>query len=114
MGTSLEEGTTRLPSYGIKRLVLDVLKPHSPSIIFLADHLCTQQGIGGVNITSVEVDAETESVKITIEGTNLDFAQIKVELEAHGAAIHSVDQVIATKDAFQPTDLVEEAPVATE
>ena len=98
-----------MPSYGVKRLVLDVLKLHNPSIVYLADHLCTQKEIEGVNITSVEVDAETESVKITIEGTNLDFDQIKMELEAHGAAIHSVDQVIATKDTFEQRALVEEA-----
>ena len=94
--------------------MLDVLKPHTPSIVFLADHLCAQLGIDGVNITAVEVDAETESVKITIEGTNLDFEKIRLELEAHGAAIHSIDQVIVTKDAFERKALVEEAQILAE
>jgi len=98
-----------LDSYGIKRLVLDVLKPHNPTIVFLADYLCTQEEIKGVNITVVEVDAETESVKITIDGSKLDFEKIRMELEDHGAAIHSIDQVVATKDSFERIELVEEA-----
>jgi len=103
-----------LSSYGVKRLVLDVLKPHTPNIVYLANHLCQQGGIDGVNITAVEVDAETESVKVTIEGTNLDFENIKTELEAHGAAVHSVDQVIATRDPFKRKELVEEALIQPE
>ncbi|MFQ5820292.1 MAG: DUF211 domain-containing protein [Candidatus Heimdallarchaeota archaeon] len=98
-----------MDSYGIRRLVLDVLKPHNPNIVFLADHLCTQEEITGVNITVVEVDAETESVKITIDGSKLDFEKIRMELEDHGAAIHSIDQVVATKDSFERIELVEEA-----
>lgn len=86
-----------------------MLKPHNPTIVFLADHLCTQEEITGVNITVVEVDAETESVKITIDGSKLDFEKIRMELEDHGAAIHSIDQVVATKDSFERIELVEEA-----
>ncbi|MFQ6125821.1 MAG: DUF211 domain-containing protein [Candidatus Heimdallarchaeota archaeon] len=98
-----------MDSYGIRRLVLDVLKPHNPNIVFLADHLCTQEEITGVNITVVEVDAETESVKITIDGSKLDFDKIRLELEDHGAVIHSIDQAVATKDSFERIELVEEA-----
>lgn len=114
MGISTEEDTIRLSNYGVRRLVLDVLKPHTPSIVYLADHLCTQEEINGVNILVVEVDAETESVKVTIDGTKLDFEKIKTELEAHGAAIHSIDQVIATKENFQRMNLVDEAIIPPE
>ncbi|MEF8848958.1 MAG: DUF211 domain-containing protein, partial [Candidatus Thermoplasmatota archaeon] len=49
----------------IKRLILDVLKPHTPSIIEVATRLGGLDGIYGVNISLEEVDKDTDSVKIT-------------------------------------------------
>ena len=57
----------------IRRLVLDVLKPHHPSIVELARRLSVLEGVSGVNCTLEEVDQETESIKITIEGNAIDF-----------------------------------------
>ena len=102
------EGNTRLSSYGVKRLVLDVLKRYTPNIVDLANHLCTQTEVEGITIISVEFDVETESVKITIEVNNLDIEPIKLMLETDGAIIQSVDQVIVTKDTFEQNELVED------
>lgn len=82
-------------SYGIKRLVLDVLKPHNPQLHELADKIARLDGVAGVNICLIEVDAETESIKITIVGPDLNFDLIKQQLEELGGSIHSVDQVVA-------------------
>ncbi|MHA1580620.1 MAG: DUF211 domain-containing protein [Candidatus Freyarchaeota archaeon] len=93
-------------SYGIKRLVLDVLKPHQPVLPEFAESLGRVGGVVGVNITLIEVDAETESVKITVEGNRLNYSEIKEKIENLGAVIHSVDQVVAG------TTLVEEVKTA--
>ena len=79
----------------IKRLILDVLKPHTPSIIELAERLGGLPGISGVNISLEEVDAETDSVKITIEGTDIVYDSVKKEISVCGAVIHSIDGVSA-------------------
>ena len=79
----------------IKRIVLDVLKPHAPSIIEVAQRLSALDGISGVNISLEEVDAETDSVKITIEGTNIEYESVKKEITECGAVIHSIDGVSA-------------------
>jgi len=79
----------------IKRVILDVLKPHSPSIIEVAERLANLDGISGVNVSLEEVDAETDSVKITIEGSNIDYESVKKEISECGAVIHSVDGVSA-------------------
>jgi len=79
----------------IKRLILDVLKPHAPSIIELAERLGDLPGISGVNISLEEVDAETDSVKITIEGTDISYGSVKKEISGCGAVIHSIDGVSA-------------------
>ncbi|MFX1486977.1 MAG: DUF211 domain-containing protein [Promethearchaeota archaeon] len=82
-------------SYGIKRFVLDVLKPHNPPLHALAEKIARLEGVSGVNICLIEVDSETESVKITIVGPDLNFDLIKQQLEELGGSIHSVDQVVA-------------------
>lgn len=81
----------------IRRLVLDVLKPHSPSIVDISRKLSALRGVNGVNCTLEEVDQETETLKITIEGDDLDFEKIKSTLEESGADIHSVDSVATGK-----------------
>ena len=77
----------------IKRLVLDVLKPHQPSLIELSQSLATLDGVLGVNCVLDEVDQETESVKITIEGTDIDYTQVETVIRESGAVVHSVDSV---------------------
>ena len=81
-------------SKGLKKLVLDVLKPHKPTVTQVALSLAEINGVEGVNIVSVTVDRETETVKITIEG-NLDIEAVNENLTANGCSIHSVDLVCA-------------------
>jgi hypothetical protein len=88
----------------IKRLVLDVLKPHHPSIIELSKRLGLLNGVTGVNCTLEEVDQETESIKITIEGTAIDFAQVEQAITESGAVIHSVDSVSAGKKIVEEVE----------
>lgn len=84
--------------WGIKRLVLDVLKPHKPSIIEIAVKLSRVEGVSGVNCILNEVDQETENLKIIIEGPNIDFEEVEKVLEECGADIHSIDSVaVGTK-----------------
>ena len=80
---------------GIKRLVLDVLKPHKPSILDLAKRICKLPHVTGVNLSIQEVDTETETVKITVEGNDVDFDELEAVIEDMGAVIHSIDEVAA-------------------
>ncbi len=80
----------------VRRLVLDVLKPlKGPTVVDVARELASLPGVDGVNITVKEVDVETLTVSITIEGENIDFDQVKDKLDLLGCVIHSVDQVVA-------------------
>jgi hypothetical protein len=83
-----------LPS-GIRRIVLDVLKPHSPRLTDLALMISQDERVSGLNISLKEVDQNTESITITLEGDDLKFDSIKDILEQAGAVIHSIDQVVA-------------------
>lgn len=83
--------------HGVKRVVLDVLKPHEPDKHELAMRLSSIEGIDGVNISLVEIDQNTESVRITIEGDNVDLNHVKNTMKDCGAAIHSVDEIAVGK-----------------
>jgi len=77
----------------IGTLLLDVLKPHDPSIIELAQRLAALDGIEGVDISVVEVDARTESTMVSLVGTAIDFDAVRAEIEETGATVHSIDRV---------------------
>ena len=80
----------------IKRLVLDVLKPlKGPSIVELAQSLTELDGVNRVSIVVNEIDVETITLTITVEGPSIDFDDIREVIERLGGVIHSVDQVVA-------------------
>ena len=76
------------------RIVLDVLKPHRPSIVELGRVLSKLSGVAKVSITISEVDVETETVKLVVEGKELNYEEIAQTIKRFGAAIHSVDEVV--------------------
>jgi hypothetical protein len=76
------------------RIVLDVLKPHTPPLPEFAAKLGSMSGVEGVNVTLIEIDKETETVKVTIDG-KLDYQTIRSTIEEWGGVIHSVDEVMA-------------------
>ena len=92
----------------IRRLVLDTLKPHDPSIIDVANVLSDLQGVEAVNISIYEMDRKVENAKITIEGNDIQFEAIESLIMDNGGAIHSIDEVVAGKiiidDSATPQD----------
>ncbi len=81
----------------IKRIVLDVLKPHKPSLVEMSLRLSGLKGVDGVSLTHDEVDQETESVKVTLEGSSINYSSVEETLRELGAVIHSVDLVSSGK-----------------
>ncbi len=81
----------------IRRLVLDTLKPHEPSIVELAGILSELEGISAVNISIYEMDRKVENAKITIEGDGIHYKLVLDVIEEMGGAIHSIDEVVAGK-----------------
>ncbi|MEM4765770.1 MAG: DUF211 domain-containing protein [Nitrososphaerota archaeon] len=78
----------------LSRLVLDVLKPHIPDLIEFCKSLSEVDGVRKVSAVVMEVDAETDTVKITVEGREIDFEALKERVRGMGGAIHSVDEVV--------------------
>ena len=79
----------------IRRLVLDVLKPHQPRIDVLAYAVAELPGVDSVNIARTETDSSTEGIVVTIVGDNLIYKDIENVLRDYGSSIHSLDEVVA-------------------
>jgi len=91
----------------IRRLVLDILKPFDPELHIVATEIINRCKISkeiSVNLTVYEVDKLTQTVKIIIEGMNLDFDEIQEVLNSMNCIIHSVDQVAAGKKIVENID----------
>ena len=82
----------------IKRLVLDVLKPRTPPIYEMASHIASCEGVEDVNIVLTEIDQDTESIKVSIDGDDIDIESVKLCLEDLGASVHSFDEVKVAKN----------------
>jgi hypothetical protein len=81
----------------IRRLVLDVLKPHKPTVVEVSEALSHLEGVEGVNIIINEIDQQVENAKVIVAGISISFDDIKKKLEEFGATIHSIDEVAAGK-----------------
>lgn len=79
----------------IRRVVLDVLKPHTPSMVELAVQLADIEGIDGVDVSLTEMDQKVENVKITCEGDSINYEEVEKIIIQNGASIHSLDKVSA-------------------
>lgn len=76
----------------IRRLVLDVLKPHHPSVLELG-RLLAGQGDLQVRLTVAEMDDKTETLQIEISGEDIDFERLREAIDGFGASLHSIDEV---------------------
>ena len=77
----------------VRRVVLDVLKPHSPDLVEVATQLADLDGIDGVDISLIEMDQKVENVKITCEGDSIDYEKVEEIVKQNGASIHSLDKI---------------------
>ena len=76
----------------VRRLVLDVLSPHHPSVLELG-RLLAACGEHDVKVTVLEMDDRTETLKIEITGPDIDFERIQAAIGEFGASLHSIDEV---------------------
>ncbi|QCC52372.1 DUF211 domain-containing protein [Halapricum salinum] len=85
----------------IRRLVLDVLKPHEPSLTDLGRRIADVDGVRGCNCGLVEIDKKVINVKLTVEGDGIDEDGVVEVIESHGGTIHSVDEVATGEELIE-------------
>lgn len=77
----------------IRKLVLDVLKPHQPNALEFATTLADQGADYRVRLTVTEMDEKTESTMLVITGQDIKFEAIEEAIKRMGASLHSIDEV---------------------
>jgi len=92
----------------IRRLVLDVLKPHDPSIIRLAEELSDLPGVEAVNISIYEMDQRVENAKITLEGDDVNYDEVLKVIVESGATVHSIDEVVAGRMIIEDAETLQD------
>lgn len=82
----------------IRKVVLDVLKPHKPSILELANELSDTGDKCIVNVSVLEVDEQTETLVVTLTGNSINLDDIAKKITDLGGTIHSIDEVEASSE----------------
>jgi hypothetical protein len=76
-----------------KKLVLDVLKPHTPTLPDFSIFLAKLPEVESVEVILVEKNQSTESLEVILQGCDICYDDLKEHMEKQGAVIHSVDKV---------------------
>ncbi|MDP1559402.1 MAG: DUF211 domain-containing protein [Nitrosomonas sp.] len=77
----------------VKRLILDVLKPHQPNGLEFAISLAEKSPDCYIKFSVAEVDEQTETVVLTIQGEDIQFDVIAEAISTMGGTVHSIDEV---------------------
>jgi len=80
-------------SVAIKRVLLDALKPRELSIIELSKAVGSVYGIEEVDIIVSEVDSKTETIKVTVRGSQIDYSAVSKVMERYGVSVRGVDEI---------------------
>ena len=77
----------------VKRIVLDVLKPHHPSALEFAQALAALGPDYQVHLMVTEVDENTETLQLEIKGNAINFEAVQNTINEMGGSLHSIDEV---------------------
>ena len=77
----------------VRRVVLDVLKPHQPNALEFSRTLASVGDGYRVRLTVVEMDEKTETLELEVEADSIDLEAIESAISGMGASLHSIDQV---------------------
>mgnify|MGYP006282125801 CR=1 FL=1 len=77
----------------VRRVVIDVLKPHEPPLAEFTERVAQLDTAEAVTTSLIELDREVQNVKATVEGEDVDIDALEAAVENLGGTVHSVDQV---------------------
>lgn len=85
----------------VKRIVLDVLKPHQPNALEFSRAIAEVGADYRVYLTVCEVDEHTETLIVEVEGSAIDFDAVQAAIHTLGGSLHSIDEVEVLSEAAQ-------------
>ena len=77
----------------LKKIVLDVLKPHTPDAISFAKAIANIGPGYQVQLVVLEMDENTQTLELEVSAAAIDFDAVQKTLQELGASLHSIDEV---------------------
>ncbi len=77
----------------VKHVVLDVLKPHQPNALDFSRAIARAGPDYHVFLTVIEMDENTETVRLEVRGDSIDFEQLQAAIAGMSGSLHSIDEV---------------------
>ena len=77
----------------LKRVVLDVLKPHQPSALEFCREIASLGDDYRVRLSVDEMDENTQTLQLEVSGDAIELAPIEAAIASLGASVHSIDMV---------------------
>ena len=72
---------------------MDLLKPHDPPLAAFTEGVAETESVAAATSSLIELDADVQNVKLTVEGEAVDRSAVEETVERFGGTVHSVDQV---------------------
>ena len=82
----------------VRRILMDALKPRELSIVELAKALGSVDEKAEIEIVVSEVDAKTETLKVTIKGSNIDYKSVSKIMDQYGLSVKGIDEINVTRE----------------
>ncbi|MCG8382338.1 MAG: DUF211 domain-containing protein [Gammaproteobacteria bacterium] len=87
----------------VKRMVLDILKPHIPNALEFAQRLAQVGEDYHVSLTVLEIDEATQTIQIDVTGNSIHFEALQLAINEMGGSLHSIDVVEVSSQPTQNT-----------
>lgn len=68
----------------------------------MSKSLCEVEGVTEVDLVLTDVHARTETIRVTIRGSHIDYDRVVKIMGDHGATIRSVDEINVGKTPAPP------------
>jgi uncharacterized protein len=81
----------------IRRVLIEALKSRETSLVELSQTICSVNGVEECDIVVTDVDAKTETIKLTVRGANIEYSGILNILQENGVSVKGVDEVNVSK-----------------
>ena len=81
----------------LRRLVIEGTKPREISSVELAERLCAIHGVDQCELIVTDVDSRTMTLKFTIIGPNINYAEIRKAMDDSSVAVKGVDEITVSK-----------------
>jgi len=81
----------------IRRVLIEALKARETSLVELSQALCSANGVDECDMIVTDVDVKTETVKLTVRGSNIEYDELLKILQDNGVSVKGVDEVSVSK-----------------